>query len=476
MLSKIRLVKFQGFDKAVDFKLRPLTLIFGPNASGKSSIIRSLLLLKQSIATENSHYSRSVSGFTFDGADISLASFANVVHRHSESDEIEIEIGIDDFASSVIRSGPVSNHIEKASVTFRIGIKPPLNSMEIRASLSGFTEELRLDFAYSHGSLNLQGWDGLSQLDELKLPSGYGGQSAEIDDVVGFIDWPAEVNSKNGKSTVKSTWEEIASGLTFKLRNNFPSLRGAPKRTQFESKKIRQLDDLITSVEIALSKQLREIRHVGPLRTISERLSYQAGLVEDEAESVQQTIRGKTSEEIVSDWLFALTDERYKFQPVEFYADQVKFLGSLKSQIIIDTKTDTPVTFADVGVGLSQVLPILQAMQTRRKKPVPTTLLIEQPELHLHPAMQANLADLFVKAVSGHTKLQIVAETHSESMLLRIQKRLREGKLKPTDVQILYVDGGELENKVSEVYLDAEDEFSLTLPLSFSALRLKDLL
>jgi predicted ATPase len=115
-------------------------------------------------------------------------------------------------------------------------------------------------------------------------------------------------------------------------------------------------------------------------------------------------------------------------------------------------------------------------MQISKKRSNPTTLLIEQPELHLHPAMQANLADLFVDAVSNNSKMQIIAETHSESMLLRIQKRLRDGKISPELVQILYVDKGINGNQVSELTLNSEDEFSISMPVSFSQLRLRDLL
>jgi predicted ATPase len=183
-----------------------------------------------------------------------------------------------------------------------------------------------------------------------------------------------------------------------------------------------------------------------------------------------------------------LTDGRYKYEPVDYYAEKVRFLGTLKSQIIVDTLTDTPVTFADVGVGLSQILPILQALYIKERGPLresPEILTIEQPELHLHPAMQGDLADLFIDAINSRPNLQVIAETHSEALLLRVRKAIRTGAISPDKVQILYVgkassvsesDESEMAtNVISSLDMDPDDDFSVNFPLSFTRLRLDDL-
>ena len=66
---------------------------------------------------------------------------------------------------------------------------------------------------------------------------------------------------------------------------------------------------------------------------------------------------------------------------------------------------------------------------------------MEQPELHLHPAYQAKIADAFINAVkekteSGH-QLRLIAETHSDTILNRIGRRVREGVISPKDVNII---------------------------------------
>ncbi len=122
---------------------------------------------------------------------------------------------------------------------------------------------------------------------------------------------------------------------------------------------------------------------------------------------------------------------------------------------LYDSLMDVYLYPTDVGFGVSQVLPIIvQSMLSKEK-----TILIEQPELHLHPAQQAELGDMFIEAALGENKNTFLIETHSEHLILRIQKRIREKKLRPEDVAVIYVskeDGG---SKCLELRLDEEGNF-----------------
>ncbi|MDR3571995.1 MAG: AAA family ATPase [Candidatus Pacebacteria bacterium] len=109
---------------------------------------------------------------------------------------------------------------------------------------------------------------------------------------------------------------------------------------------------------------------------------------------------------------------------------------------------------ADVGFGLSQVLPIATQIWSStspfRKRRLgranyPTCFVVEQPELHLHPAFQARIADLFVGAISTYgshaqKELRIVAETHSSSLVNRIGELVADGKVDKNDVQVILFD------------------------------------
>lgn len=87
-----------------------------------------------------------------------------------------------------------------------------------------------------------------------------------------------------------------------------------------------------------------------------------------------------------------------------------------------------------VGVGVSQALPLVVALL---RVPHGSLFIVEQPELHLHPAVQARLADFFLKARPGVT---VIVETHSDSFVTRIRRRAAEGEVTNESVDITFVE------------------------------------
>jgi len=93
------------------------------------------------------------------------------------------------------------------------------------------------------------------------------------------------------------------------------------------------------------------------------------------------------------------------------------------------------VTLADVGIGVSQVLPVLVLLHYVPERSI---VLLEQPELHLHPSVQSDLADVMLK-VAKERELQIVVESHSEHLLRRFQRRVAEEKAAVSDLKLYFV-------------------------------------
>lgn len=138
---------------------------------------------------------------------------------------------------------------------------------------------------------------------------------------------------------------------------------------------------------------------------------------------------------------------------------------------ITDTRTGTEVGPKDIGIGVAQSLPIVVGALDSRGP----FLAVEQPELHLHPAAQARLGDLFV--VKAKQERLFLIETHSETLMLRIFRRIRETtrnklpqqglELTKDDVSLLFVVAGEGGAQIKPIRLDDQGKFVDPVPGGF---------
>ena len=125
--------------------------------------------------------------------------------------------------------------------------------------------------------------------------------------------------------------------------------------------------------------------------------------------------------------------------------------GDLFEVRLIDTRRKEPVSvaLADVGFGVSQLLPfIVQSLVSEKQ-----IISIEQPEVHVHPKLQADLGDLLAEAIKKPRQNRFIVETHSEHPILRLQRLIYEKKIKPEDVSVIYVSRGSLRGQRQNVYV-----------------------
>lgn len=127
----------------------------------------------------------------------------------------------------------------------------------------------------------------------------------------------------------------------------------------------------------------------------------------------------------------------------------------IRELVLVDQRTNTVVTHRDVGIGISQVLPVLVMAYGSQGK----LLAMEQPEIHLHPALQAELGDVFIEAALGVRKNTFILETHSEHLILRLMRRIREGRLSPDDVGVIFVEPLARGSRFVELRIDEDGDF-----------------
>jgi AAA domain, putative AbiEii toxin, Type IV TA system len=117
---------------------------------------------------------------------------------------------------------------------------------------------------------------------------------------------------------------------------------------------------------------------------------------------------------------------------------------------IVVTVAGPPANIPDVGYGVSQALPVVvQSVLAAREG----LLLLQQPEVHLHPRAQAALGSFFARLVAKEGK-RLIIETHSDYLLDRVRLEVAQGNLLPRDVQILFFEKQGIETTIHEIGLD----------------------
>jgi hypothetical protein len=159
------------------------------------------------------------------------------------------------------------------------------------------------------------------------------------------------------------------------------------------------------------------------------------------------------------------------------YSITIRSLGDASSDLfelrLLDERREPSIEvgLSDVGFGISQILPlIVQSLAATDQ-----IITIEQPEVHIHPRLQADLGDLLCEAIREPRRNQFIVETHSEHLALRLQRRVRDKTLTPSDLSVLYVSRSPEGATVTSLRLDEEGDFIDDFPGGFFPERLREL-
>ena len=408
MLTHLHIRNFKAWKDTGPIRLAPLTVLFGANSAGKSSLGHLLLALQQTARSTD----RKRALHLGDASSlIDLGTFTDCLHGHDLKQLLSFEIGWTLPKNMEVRD-PLQVGSRYEGDHMRLEVALAANKAQqaevqsLRYALSSGTDEV-LDV-------------GLSRDDKRKLhlaSAHYGFKMAD------GRKWPLEEPEKFYRLSDTSMARYKNAGF-------------------------------LADFALATEAMLERISYLGPLRSHPRRTYQWSG---DTPANVGQMV-----EYAIAAILAAQSEGRRLNRQAghhtrgfaEFIAAWLKELGVIQDfavrpvaegrkeyEVLVKTHTSAPeVKITDVGFGISQVLPALvQAFYC----PPHSTVWMEQPEIHLHPQVQAELADVFISATQAREggkprDVQLIVESHSEHFLNRLQRRVAEGAVQADDGAVYF--------------------------------------
>jgi len=451
MISKISLENFKAFKKLADFELRPITILCGINSCGKTSIIQSLLLLKQTIESQKRNI------LLLNGKYVKLGTFENIIFNKDKQQIIEFSfefsISLEGLKERKLPIFLIRNLItqeyfkalrdanKKLKFEFLIGIK-----IKEESDKSKFTylkpimiDHLRIriknniikDKEYQGCCLNLQ----FLKKNQYKLV---------FQNIV-----------KNYKKNKTISGEQLI------IIDDFSRFYPV-----FQDREVRFPRYIFRNIDFFLSEIFRNYRFIGPLREEpSRRYIYEDEVLEIgmKGENSAYLFLNEKDKRLSEQFFYNLENDNFEVikkinleQAVYRYLEILgikNFEVNPQNEIIYmymkSKSAPISVNIADSGFGTSQIIPIiLEGLRMERGD----TLILEQPEIHLHPKMQMQMADFFVALAKSNKNLLI--ETHSDHIVYRLIRRIIENKINPDLIKIYFIKPTEEGSTYEEIKID----------------------
>lgn len=427
---QLTIENFKSIQKVENFEFRPLNIMAGINSSGKTSLTQCLLLLRQTLTKDFSGI------LNYNGEFVKAASPIDLVYERRATDNFHIGLAFshDDLlkTDSFRELRDYDNRIVSLSLDVTLHINDKISVARI--SLKTFD-------------------DSGESLDEIKvnqLKSGiYKGRYT--------ISWKSKKQEKvidlfNAKQRYKVDF-----------MNFFPMM--AERINNVDKQELVSFH-LMKALRVGMAHFLSHVIYIGPLRVAPVPV---LSLTADNFNTVGQdglytrfilhkyqsyeVLPGTTLLQAVKEWI---CNRLGLAEDIRVVRDGT---NSYRVRITIE---GLEVELYQVGFGLSQVLPIVvQGLMTQPGD----YLIVDSPEVHMHPSVQSGLVDFF--SFLSKRGVYVLIETHSDHIITRLRRRIAEGELIPSKLKLCFVTHGRLGSNYQEVSIDQQGSFYGYLPKGF---------
>lgn len=405
MLESFSLTNFKSWADTGELRLAPFTGFFGTNSSGKTSLLQLFLMMKQTVESSDR---AQVLQLGDEKSLVSLGTYRDILFAHDPANHLKWSIEWK-LAQPLAIEDP-----EPTGKDLFSGDRLRFDC-EVRETSTGEPYAHRMRYGFDGHEFEMRYKEGKKPAYSLNVSP---------DDVFAL------------KRTVGRPWELPAPLKCY----GFPD----------QVKAYHQNAGFLSDFQFEFEKLFGLVYYLGPLREYPRRQYTWAGArpadMGQRGERVVDALlasrerglkvsrgRGKpmlTVEEYVAYWLreLKLIDS--------FQVQRLSKDSNLYKVMVCKSETAADVQITDVGFGVSQILPVIAMCYYVPKNSV---ILLEQPEIHLHPSVQAGLADVFIDAIRNRN-IQIIIESHSEHLLRRLARRIAEERFSAAETALFFCD------------------------------------
>ncbi|WP_113661469.1 DUF3696 domain-containing protein [Pedobacter nanyangensis] len=412
-IEKIRVRNFKCYDE-LEVQLSKITLLTGANSSGKSSFLYSILSAVQSREFPFQ--------FSPNGKYVNMGDFTEIVHSHKRENVITLEF---EYQND-------SDCREKISTTW---VVDKVRELPVLQSLLATTDyyTLKLEKVRKY-DLSFEYFIDKDPNREFRSPKMYSKILESIDNIIKEVSKQenVDVQEKQNRTLSKiSKFSHVKRKIDFKFENISELNATIREKGNF------YLESIIQGISRVFNRYDDNINYISSFRLFPERTYYETSKVDLKV--------GKFGENYEDQIIAWETSKSPKYKKLCDILKELGLLEEIKSKrmtggryeiLVKNKKNGVWSSITDVGFGISQFLPIIVADLQLSKG---STLFIAQPEIHLHPKIQAHFADYIVSSIKRENKYYII-ETHSEYLINRLRLAICEEKILEDEISCLYIE------------------------------------